>query len=142
MPSYASSSSSAYLSNAVLTASSPQLIVMLYDGARRFLFQASAAMAARDIPTAHNKLRRAELILRHLRNTLDLEVGSGEVAGNLYALYDFCLRRCQKARFDQDPEVLDHINGLLGRLRQSWATIAASPAEPEGAPAMAGATAA
>jgi flagellar secretion chaperone FliS len=124
MPTYASTTSSAYLANAVLTASSPQLIVMLYDGARRFLHQAAAAMKARDIPTAHNKLRRAEMIIRHLRNTLDLE--RGEIATNLFALYDFCLRRCQKARIDQDPAILEHVIGLLGKLRQSWATIAAS----------------
>jgi flagellar protein FliS len=139
MPPYNAPNSSAYLANAVLTASSPQLIVMLYDGARRFLYQSSAAMAARDIPQAHNKLRRAEMIIRHLRNTLDLS--RGEIATNLHALYEFCLRQCQKARISQDPAVLDHINGLLGKLRQSWATIADSEEARAQPPALAGAAA-
>jgi flagellar secretion chaperone FliS len=122
MTSYASASSGAYRANAVLTASSPQLIVMLYDGARRFLHQAAVAMSERDVATAHNKLRAAEHILRHLRNTLDME--QGEIPANLASIYGFCLRQCQRARFDQNPKLLEQISGLLGQLRSSWATIA------------------
>lgn len=113
---------SAYRANAVLTASSPQLIVMLYDGARRFLHQAGVAMAERDVATAHNKLRAAEHILRHLRNTLDMS--QGEIPANLASIYTFCLRQCQRARFEQSPKLLEQISGLLGQLRASWAAIA------------------
>ncbi|HLI60891.1 MAG TPA: flagellar export chaperone FliS [Solirubrobacteraceae bacterium] len=113
---------SAYRANAVLTASSPQLIVMLYDGARRFLHQAGVAMAEKDIADAHNKLRAAEHILRHLRNTLDMS--QGEIPANLSAIYTFSLRQCQRARFDQNPKLLEQVSDLLGQLRMSWATIA------------------
>ena len=126
MPSYASTPSGAYRANAVLTASSPQLIVMLYDGARRFLHQAAVAMTERDVPTAHNSLRRAEHILRHLRNTLDME--QGQIPANLAAIYTFCLRECQRARFEQNPKRLEQVGALLGQLRSSWATIAAQDA--------------
>jgi len=94
MTSYASASSGAYRANAVLTASSPQLIVMLYDGARRFLHQASVAMSERDVATAHNKLRNAEHILRHLRNTLDMS--QGQIPANLSSIYGFSLRQCRR----------------------------------------------
>jgi flagellar protein FliS len=146
MTTYASTSSSAYRANAVLTASSPQLIVMLYDGARRFLHQASVAMAERQPAVAHGRLRRAEYILRHLRNTLDMD--QGEIPANLHAIYEFCLRQCQKARMAQDPEVLDQINAMLGQLRESWATIAeqaqgadAAPVAPAAVAVTAGAAA-
>ena len=113
----------------------------LYDGARRFLSQASIAMADQRVALAHAKLRRAELILRHLRNTTDLE--QGEIAHNLVGLYEFYLRQCTRARLDQDPGVIDQVNGMLGQLRDSWAAIAdlepapPVPAEPvaAGAPA-------
>jgi flagellar secretion chaperone FliS len=118
----------AYRQSSVLTASSPQLIVMLYDGARRFLSQASAAMAAREIPTAHNKLLRAEQILRHLRNTVDLE--QGQIAHNLVALYEFHLRQCRSARVNQDASTLDEVNAMLGQLRSAWATVADGAAAP------------
>ena len=76
MSTYAATySPNAYRASAVLTASPGQLIVMLYDGARRFLHQASVAMGEGDIPAAHNKLTRAEEIIRHLRNTLDMDQG-------------------------------------------------------------------
>jgi flagellar secretion chaperone FliS len=123
MTSYASASSGAYRANAVLTASSPQLIVMLYDGARRFLHQAGVAMTERDIATAHNRLRNAEHILRHLRNTLDMS--QGQIPANLSSIYEFALRQCQRARFEQNPKLLEQISELLGQLRSSWATIAA-----------------
>jgi flagellar protein FliS len=122
MTTYAHTSSGVYRANAVLTASSTQLIVMLYDGARRFLHQAAAAMSEKDVPDAHNKLRAAEHILRHLRNTLDMS--QGEIPANLSSIYGFCLRQCQKARFEQNPALLEQISGLLGQLRSSWATIA------------------
>ncbi len=111
-----------YRANAVLTASSPQLIVMLYDGARRFLHQAGVAMAENDIPDAHNKLVAAEQILRHLRNTLDMD--QGEIPANLAAIYTFSLRHIQRARFKQDPKLLEQVGSMLGQLRSSWATIA------------------
>lgn len=123
MTSYASASSGAYRANAVLTASSPQLIVMLYDGARRFLHQAGVAMTERDIATAHNRLRNAEHILRHLRNTLDMS--QGQIPANLSSIYEFGLRQCQRARFEQNPKLLEQVSELLGQLRSSWATIAA-----------------
>ena len=76
MSTYAATySPNAYRASAVLTASPGQLVVMLYDGARRFLHQAAVAMGERDIPGAHNKLTRAEDIIRHLRNTLDMDQG-------------------------------------------------------------------
>ena len=117
-------STAAYRANAVMTAPSEQLVVMLYDGARRFLTQAAAAMAERQIPQSHNKLRRAEAIIRHLRATLDMDQG-GEVAQRLQLLYVFWEDHLRQGRLQQDPAKLDEVNRMLGQLRESWATIAA-----------------
>jgi flagellar secretion chaperone FliS len=117
-------SPSAYRANAVMTASPGQLVVMLYDGARRFLHQAGIAMGDRQIPLAHQKLTAAEDIVRHLRTTLDLEQG-GEVGERLFSIYTFCLRHMSEARFAQDPAKLTVVDGLLSRLRDSWETITA-----------------
>jgi flagellar protein FliS len=112
----------AYQRAAVMTASQGQLIVMLYDGAGRFLAQASAAMALRQIEDAHNKLRRAELIIGHLSASLDHEQG-GELSGRLAAIYAFCLRHLNQARLHADPERIDQVRDLLGKLRDAWAQI-------------------
>jgi flagellar protein FliS len=116
-------SPSAYRATAVMSASPGQLVVMLYDGARRFLYQAGIAMGERQIPLAHRKLTGAEDIIRHLRNTLDLEQG-GDIGQRLFAIYSFCLSRMSEARFAQDPTRLTVVDGLLSQLRDSWDAIA------------------
>lgn len=113
----------AYQRTAVLTATQGQLIVMLYDGANRYLAQAAAAMGERKIETAHNKLRRAELIIQHLQGSLDFERG-GEIAPRLAAIYVFCQRHLNQARMHMDPERIEQVRGLLGTLRDAWAEIA------------------
>ncbi len=115
-------SPSAYRQSAVLTASPEQLIVMLYDGARRFLGQATVAMCAGDIETSHLRLRRAEAIISHLLDTLDLD--QGEIAGRLQAIYLFCNRHLNDARVQRDPEKIEQVNSLLGELRSAWSTVA------------------
>lgn len=114
----------AYQRSAVLTASQGQLIVMLYDGANRFLAQASVAMSEREIESAHNKLRRAEMIISHLQASLDFERG-GEIAPRLAAIYLFCQRHLNQARLHTDPQRIEQVRDLLGSLRDAWAQIAA-----------------
>ena len=128
MSTYAATySPNAYRASAVLTASPGQLVVMLYDGARRFLHQASVAMGERDVPVAHNKLTRAEEIIRHLRNTLDMD--QGELPARLQSIYTFSLSHLRQARLDQDPAKILEIDEMLGKLRESWAAIADQPVD-------------
>jgi flagellar protein FliS len=112
----------AYRESSVLSAPPELLIVMLYDGARRFLFQATVAMREKQIETAHRKLRRAEDIIQHLRDALDKDKG-GEIAERLEAIYKFCQRHLRQARLDQDPAKVEQVIGLLSELREAWATI-------------------
>lgn len=121
MSSPLASSPGAYRQSAVLTAPPELLVVMLYDGARRFLNQAVVAMGENKTPLAHVKLRRAEEIIIHLRNTLDLE--QGEIAERLQAIYIFCGRHLRQARLDRDPVKIEQVSHLLGELREAWAAI-------------------
>ncbi|HWE09058.1 MAG TPA: flagellar export chaperone FliS [Solirubrobacteraceae bacterium] len=122
MSTNASYSPNTYRNNAVLTASHGQQLVMLHDGARRFLHQAAMAMSGSESVIAHNKLTRAEDILRHLRNTLDMS--QGDLPERLNAIYTFSLSHLRQARLDQDPAKLDDISEMLTKLRESWAAIA------------------
>jgi len=115
----------AYRESAVLTAPPERLVVMLYDGARRFLYQAATAMRGGDVPTAHERLRRAERVVEHLLATLDMS--QGELPERLEAIYAFCLELLGEARLRQDPERVDQVSGLLGELREAWAQLAAGP---------------
>ena len=111
----------AYKESAVLSAPPELLVVMLYDGARKFLFQAGVAMREGKIELTNRKLRRVEDIIQHLRDSLDME--QGEIPQNLEAIYMFCLRQLRQVRFDSNPAVLEHISSLLGQLREAFAAI-------------------
>jgi flagellar protein FliS len=112
----------AYRDNAVLTATPEQLVVMLYDGARRFLTQAAAAMRGNDLATANERLRRAEAIIAELRSTLDKS--AGEIAERLDAIYAFCQRHLMEARFKRDADHIDQVTKLLSELREAWGQVA------------------
>jgi flagellar protein FliS len=113
----------AYRENAVLCAAPAQLVVMLYDGARRFLRQAADAMRAREVERAHNKLRQAEQIVAHLDGVLDYEQGAA-LAEQLHAIYQFCLTHLDGARINQEAGKLEETSEILGELRESWVEIA------------------
>ncbi len=113
----------AYRENAVLCATPAQRVVMLYDSARRFLRQAAEAMRAREVERAHNKLRRAELIVAHLDMVLDYEQGA-ELAEQLHSLYNFCLTHLNRARMSLEADQIEEVSEILGELRESWVEIA------------------
>jgi flagellar protein FliS len=125
MSTHLAASPQAYRESAVLTAPPERLVVMLYDGARRFLYQAAVTMRNGDVQTSHERLRRAEAIIDHLLATLDMT--QGEVAQQLESIYVFCQRLLAEGRIRQDAEKLDQVSGLLSELREAWDQIASAP---------------
>lgn len=111
-----------YRNNAVLTASPSQLVVELYDGARRFLNTAAKAMDERQVERGHDALRRAELIIRYLNNVIDDE--QGEISQSLHAVYAFYLHHLSQARMTQDRSKIDEVAQMLGQLRDAWQQVA------------------
>jgi flagellar protein FliS len=107
-----------------MTASPGQLVVMLYDGALRFLLQAATAMRADEHLVCDQKLRRAEAIIDELHMVLDKDRG-GEIASRLEGIYVFCKRHLIEARIERDAGMIDKVSELLGELREAWAQIAA-----------------
>jgi flagellar protein FliS len=118
----------AYRDSAILTAPPERLVVMLYDGANRFLIQAATAMRAGDLTQANDRLRRAEAILQELRATLDMS--AGEVAVNLESIYSFCQRLLLQARLKQDASKIEHVAKLLRELRDAWDQLAGNTCAP------------
>jgi flagellar secretion chaperone FliS len=112
----------AYTEASVLTASPGRLIVMLYDGAIRFLSQGAVAMRAGDRERMRDRLGRAEAIVDELNVVLDMR--HGDIPAQLRSLYIFCKRELQRASLASQPERLDRIVKLLSDLRESWEQIA------------------
>jgi flagellar secretion chaperone FliS len=116
----AAAPTSAYKESAVLTAPPEQLVLMLYDGVHRFLFQATVAMRGGDFVLTNGKLQRAEAIIDELIATLDHEQG-GEVADRLNAIYLYCRRVLGEARIEKSPDKIEHAQSLIRQIRDSWA---------------------
>ena len=112
----------AYRDSAVLTATPEQLVVMLYDGAVRFLRQAEAAMREGAWLHSYEKLGRGEAIIDELLATLNMD--TGEIAERLQAIYVFCKRTLIEARVQKDAEKVGHVVALLTNLREAWAKLA------------------
>jgi flagellar secretion chaperone FliS len=111
-----------YQQNAILTAPPGRLVVMLYDGAGRFLRRAAVAMRDGDLENANRFLQRGEAIVDELLATLNLEQG-GEIAASLRDLYLFCGRELNDARVARDGDRIEVVAALLCELREAWAQI-------------------
>lgn len=116
----------AYRESSVLTASPAQLVVMLYDGAGRFLRQAEAALGEGAVAHAHERLGRADAILDELLLTLNKD--AGQIAERLEAVYVFCKRLLVEARVERSAAKVVHARTLLAELRDAWSQIATTAA--------------
>lgn len=119
-----------YWEQQILNASPAERIVLLYDGAIRFLLSAKQAIEAGDIQSRFNNNQRAGDIIMYLFETLDLERG-GEVAGNLSRIYQYMLNRLVQIDLKNDTEVVDEVVGQLRTLRESWVKIANGGGAPQ-----------
>ncbi len=111
-----------YRKNAVNGASPVQLVVMLYDGALRFMEAGKAAMLRGDLPTQNHNLQKAQRIVLELMATLNMDQG-GDISKNLMALYTFVLEQLVEANVQDSPEPIDHAMKTMSGLRESWAEL-------------------
>ncbi|HPZ63410.1 MAG TPA: flagellar export chaperone FliS [Halanaerobiales bacterium] len=101
------------------TVSPEQLLLMLYEGAIKYARQAQKDMEERNVEAANNKLKKTEDIISELMVSLNMDEG-GEIAQNLYNLYDYMNRRLIQANIRKDPGLVDEVITLLTSLKESW----------------------
>lgn len=104
-----------------------ELVVMMYDGALKFLQQARAAIERGDIAGRRDASTRALTIVSELQSTLDLQRG-GDIARQLDELYAYVNSRILQAAADNTAAPLDDASRVLQTLRESWVAIANAPA--------------
>ena len=115
----------AYQRSAVLTATQGQLIVMLYDGANRFLAQASAAMTrAPDRGRTQQDSARGD-DHQSSAGLTRLRAGRGDRTPARRHLR-LLSAPPQPGRLHADPQRIEQVRGLLGSLRDAWAQIASA----------------
>ena len=117
----------AYRSVEVQSRTPLELVVMLYDGALRFLATGRDAVERKDIPARHEAFSRLLAIISHLQSTLDID-GGGQVAAQLDEIYGFMNRRILVSAMENSTAPLDEVRRLLETLRDGWQQIAVQPA--------------
>jgi flagellar protein FliS len=108
-----------YQQTEVQTASPEKLLIMLYDGAIQFLNKAKVGIANKNIEETHNNIIGAQKIISEFMNTLDIKVG-GEVAQNLYDLYEYLHYRLVQANIKKDVAMVNEVLTHLKDLKNTW----------------------
>ena len=111
-----------YQETAITTQTQGKLIVMLYDGAIKFLKLAIKEIEAKNPEEKGKYISKALDILFELNTVLNMEAG-GEVATNLRKLYLFMGRHLTEANTKQDIGKIEEVIKLLEEVNQSWKAI-------------------
>ena len=113
----------AYQDSAVTTQSKGRLIVLLYDGAIKFMKLAIKELEAKNYEAKGRYINKARDIINELNAVLDMNAG-GEIATNLRKLYCFMNNRLSEANIKRDPKMISEVIELMEELNQSWKAIA------------------
>ncbi len=108
-----------YTKSRVNTTSQVGLIVMLYEGAIRFLSLAIHSMDEKKFYEKATYINKATKIIEELQNSLDFQQG-GEIAVNLNKLYTFFLKEISSASMSNNKQTIEKIISLLTEMKQSW----------------------
>lgn len=122
----------AYQKTQVTTASREKVLLMLYEGAIRFVKHAEAAMIDKKIAEKGKNISKATAILSELMATLDFKVG-GQLAVDLENLYVFMIDKLIEGNIKNDVECLRVVESLLRTLHVAWQDVVENP-RPDGVP--------
>ena len=108
-----------YKKTSIESASREKLLLMMYEGAIKYVKRAQIAVDKNDIAERGNNIGRAFDIVTELNNTLNHEIG-GDVALNLEQLYMFITDQLTQANVTGNRENLDHALKVLVTLHEGW----------------------
>ncbi len=100
-------------------ASAHAMVSRLLDGARGRLARAEYELVSGGGPA----LEGAAAIVAALQDSLDMDLG-GQLAANLFDLYDYMLRRLAEAARTADAGILREVASLLETIQDGWEAIA------------------
>lgn len=106
----------------IATADPHKLTLLLMQGVLDKTAYAKGAMQRKDYVGKAEHLSKVTAILINLRDTLDIEAG-GEIAENLYALYDYMIEKTTDAHAKNDLNLLDEVITLMTPIRDAWLQI-------------------
>lgn len=114
-----------YRQSSVQIATPAQLLLMLYDGAIRFISAGIDGLNQHDYEKSNLNLGKAQTIISELLSTLDT---SYEVSKGLAAMYDYIRYLLIDANVKKAVEPAEEALGYFKDLRETWAQAAKATA--------------
>jgi flagellar protein FliS len=108
-----------YKTTSIQSASREKLLLMLYEGAIRFMKQALIALDKKDIAGRGINIGRAFDIVNELNNTLNHAAGP-EIAKNLEQLYMFVSEQLTKCNATGQRKPLEDAIRIMETLYSGW----------------------
>lgn len=109
---YGKNAHNTYQTVQITTTDRGRLLLMMYEGAIKFLKQSRIGLEEKDIAKFCRFLGKGQAIIAELMNTLDFEKG-GTIAHDLERLYDFMLFYLSEANLYRDGERVAKVINLL-----------------------------
>ena len=106
--------------SAVMSATSPQLMTLLFDGAISAVVRARLFMQDGNIAGKGSAISKAiNIIEAGLKQGLD-EASGDELTLNLIGLYSYMVRRLVEANIRNDVAALEEVETLLRNIADAW----------------------
>ncbi len=132
MNAYAKQAYNAYQKTDVLSVSPGELIAKLLVGAEGAVKKGLDAMRQGRTAEKGEQFGRAIAILGELQASLDFEKG-GDVAANLNAIYEYCIREILFGNMKNDPDKIESVLKTLEPIVDAWMVIKSERAGQDGA---------
>ena len=112
-----------YFESSVNTSSPTKLVVLLYEGAIRFIRQAVTDIEEKNYQGKRVSVDRAMAIVQQLHGSLDM-VRGGAIAADLDRLYNYVTSRILEGSANLDTRPLSEAVRILTALNSAWTQIA------------------
>ncbi|MBM6384366.1 MAG: flagellar export chaperone FliS [Paenibacillus sp.] len=106
------------------TASKPKLLIMLYDGAIRFVNIGIDGVDEQNIEKANNNFCKAQAIINELIASLNFNYA---ISTDLLSIYEYMLNRLVEANIKKNKDIAMEVLEHLSELREAWVEVARSP---------------
>jgi len=103
-----------------MTASSVDLIIMLYDALKKNIVLGKRGIEKKDVQNSHKNLIKAQEIVSELINCLDMNY---QISEELLAIYEFILRNIEESNVHKEAAPLEPVIEMIDSLREAWKEI-------------------
>lgn len=107
------------LESSINEATPHKLVALLLNGAIEKIIISRQLMEQNQIELKGLNISHAISIIDGLQASLNKEKG-GNIAENLFNLYDYAIKKLMEANLKNDPNLIDEVINLLNTVKSAW----------------------